>query len=350
MKYFLMTIGVYLLVVCFTFAQKRTVKDGVEYVNFTRDDFKISKRLDEEPIRFDNPLNPFQMFLFLNDTLILSINPDEKNYLGEVYNPFTRKFITKCIPKGRGPGEILEVARCIVSDDKKRIEIVDLNYKKFASYSIDSVLKFGLKYKPKLFDMPSWADYVVVRRDGEVVIRNAYFTFMETIKNDLPPFVKHSNIDNVDESAKCICDPMNVNQGFLRNSYINNDMLFAPFDRPEIQFWNEEFQMFRVMKGPDECVRKYKIRKKDKCVVGCGESFNRYLYTTKKYFYTSYVHGEKGDDSSFSELFKFDYSGNCIARYQIIGVLFGLYIDTKGEYLYGCQDINDYPQIYRYKL
>ena len=72
------------------------------------DDVYYCIYLEAEKIYFTTPLNPKQ-FLFLNDSLVLTKCNHEKHYLAEIYNFNTGKLINKCIPKGRGDSELLQI-------------------------------------------------------------------------------------------------------------------------------------------------------------------------------------------------------------------------------------------------
>ncbi len=333
-------------------AQKSEIKNGVEYVTFTRDDFKTSSKLIGERIEFDSALDPMTIH-FLNDTLILSIARGEQFHHGEVYNLKTGKLVVKCIPKGRGPSEILSFSILKKRYDRGCFDIVDRNYDKFATFNVDSMLTFGIGYKPRLRKLIPCISDVTIDRDGGLICKNFMNTFNDYFVNDVFAFCKYQDQNSVVSSGKVKYGAPRSNDGLLFSSIQNNEYILAMSFFNEIQFWNSNLKKCKVLSGPGDYKPDWKFNKNRGRVYINNEKRTYVSATfTKDRMYIGYLFKTWEEKRTSSEIFVFDWSGGFIHRYEVDKYIKNIYIDENGEYLYGVYHNNRdyYPELYRFRL
>ncbi len=336
-------------------AQKSEIKNGVEYVTFTRDAFKTSVKLKAEQVKFNTPLNPL-LFNFLNDTLILSFSREEKYHLGEIYDVRTGKLLVKCIPKGRGPGELLEVQEFRVSLDFGCFEVFDFNYNKFATFNIDSVLFLGLDYKPNLYEMPLYIGDVVSGLNKKLICKNSWNMFHDKFDNGVFAFCEYDKLKDINlKHTPPYGRPRRSSGEFL--ACPNGSYIYATRYYGEIQFWNKNFKKSKVLIGPNVNRPELYFNKKEGSVeIKDPKITYTSLCLSSNGFYVGYFDVSLRGYGDFMtknrmEIFKIDWNGNFIKRFELDKCVQGLYVDSKGEYLYGTRnDMNSYPKLYRFKL
>ncbi len=355
MRYFIILVLTIVVGVCVT-AQKSEIKNGVEYVTFTRDAFKTSVKLNAEQVKFNTPLNPM-LFYFLNDTLVLTACEDEKYHLGEIYDIRTGALVTKCIPKGRGPGELLQVHTFKRSINKAYFEVSDINYHKYATFNIDSVLMFGLNYKPFLYELPVYIGEAVMNSKNELVCRNRWNMFHDDYDNKVFSFCKYMNLDSMNFDVKPPFGRPRFNYGKFFASPINDEYVYATTFYGDIQFWDKDLKKTKVLTGPSEYRPEFYLYKptghisiKNKRTYFsdlCNNPTSMYLSFYDKLTEEFYDFIKQ----DYMEVFQIGWNGEFMKRFELDKFVHALYVDSKGEYLYGTKyDFESYPKLYRFKL
>ncbi len=296
------------------------------------------------------------LFNFLNDTLILTFSEDEEYHIGEIYDVRTGKLIVKCIPKGRGPGELIEAARFRRSIKTGYFEVVDINYNKFASFNLDSVLKFGLKYKPYLFELPLFVNDAVENKRKELICRNRWNMFHDEFDNGVFAFCKYDKLDTVCIDKKTPHGLPHRNSGEW-NPSPSGGYVYATRFYGEIQLWNGILKKYKVLVGPNKNKPELYFDKKRGYVnTKDPRSYYTSMCVDPGHFYLGYFDMPIGGYDDFMaknrmEIFKIDWNGNFVTRFELDKCVHGLYVDSKGEYLYGTRnDFESYPKLYRFKL
>ena len=146
-----------------------------------------------------------------------------------------------------------------------------------------------------------------------------------------------------------------MNSSFVYVSPISNRILLFHRHDDVLRIFNKKLELKRILKGPEYLTPEYKLKE------GNHVSFKEGFYqsyqgicTTDSAIFALFNPLIKDDNMNKpAEIFKFDWDGNLVHRYKLDKYIYGISVDSKGEYLYGShyeKNFGEYPKLIRYKL
>lgn len=324
---------------------------------FSRKDFIKDTTLTGEVIEFNAPLHPLS-YTVIRDSLIFVTNWDGKPYFIEIYNINSNTHITSIARKGNGPNEVLS---CYLHYRTKSnyFYIHDIIKQNAIKYSIDSVLAMGESYTPYQIKVPEYTSDLTFLNTGDIIGFNNFHFKNEGFDNDVPPLFKLKELAKdtvvIDEKyAKYFT--ANVSSCFVIGSPTSNKIWLINRFKDKIDIYNNKFQLVKTLKGPDNILPEYSIKKGNAVIF--KKEYKGFLscYFTDDAVYLNYI-GVNGISKNENyrkpvEIYKFNWSGELLHRYNLDKYIFNISIDTDEKYLYGTHfgSPAEYPKLIRYNL
>lgn len=251
-----------------------------------------------------------KFYVYHDSILIVGNRQTTTTCFVEVYNLSTQKMIAQLYPKGNGHGEVLS---CIMALSGNTLIIDDFMKSQYAFVDLDSLLQ-----NPFYSVLPQrhpQAQVSMITPFGEkYLVENQYCfscskeqifegkeSIEQGIENGVPRFIvldslsEETDISDVsDDDAKYKYWTRNVAvDGHFVVNPIDSRVLYASFRKAEIEVYDAELSVKKVLKGPFEFVGNYAIKhisNDDLPLVMCHQSV--------PYAYLGYAYNQ-GDDVCF---------------------------------------------------
>ena len=315
-------------------------------LTFDRNDFKSHRYIKSDTIDFQGVLNP-SSFHILRDSLILSI--DKKSSEGHfiyVHNLKNGELLATAGSKGLGPGELLS-CRVQLSGEQENIYVFDYLTQKYSKWSIDSLLKNGIHYKPDVHKLNSDVEQIFFIDDSLVLGYNTLFIENEEYSNGLQEIHKiqlpiSENFKLSDGNEKYF--PSNVNGAFIFASKEKNRIVLADFYKDQLKILDyTNLEIIDQKTGPDLILPDY-YSKDGRAISFMPGLYYRAYYPsiqTREHIYLLYTgikpkkSGMAPIDSKPVEIFKIDWDGNLLSRFTTNTFLTNISINQNETTLYG---------------
>lgn len=312
---------------------------------FMRSDFPESIFVKADTLDFDGPLNPSSFYVF-RDSLVLSIDKrSSEGHFIYFHNLTSNKEVAKAGVKGVGPGELLS-CRVQLSRDQSKLFVFDYLTHKYSIWDIDKALEQGVKYTPEVRNIHPDFEEILFLDDTSIVAYNSMYIESEKFSNGVKAVGKYSlPLDSTDiiVTGDEKFFPPNVNGAYIFASKEKDRVLTADYYKDEIKVYDLALNELDIKNGPDLINPKYFSRD------GRQISFDNGLYYRSYYpsasnsahIYLLYVGADGINTSSVpldnrpTEIFKIDWDGQLLKKFQTDVFLTNISIDNSENFLYG---------------
>jgi hypothetical protein len=292
----------------------------------------------------DSILTPF-CFHVLRDSLVLVENaaPDPF-YLG-IYNLETQKKIAEFGRRGKGPGEMLSarfVSNASNFSDLKEISIFDVVKKRALEYNIDSLIQLQDTYEPRHVDFPDGVFHYSKLDSTNYVCYNSYYLRDRKFHNDVERLFVFNSGSGKPKEFDWDFFTLNVSKGYVLISPQDDRILVPHFYEDKLDVYDKNLNLLKTIAGPDKIELQYRLQYGNHVSFAKNKkSFMGYFPCchTNKYVYLIYrgLNGDRWDDNYTIpvEVFKLDWNGNLISRYQLDRYIYRISVSRDEKYLYG---------------
>lgn len=343
------------------FSSACTEKSTKAPEKFNRQDFMQHSALKGKQIQFDVLADNPGEYYIAQDSLLFVEKRKANPYYIEIYNLHKQTLIQEIARRGKGPNEFLSASYRNKRAYNDTFFIDDVVKSEFSFYSIDSILA-GNPNPLKRVKVPRYTHDCDIFNKDTLVCFNHYYFKSKQFNNDVKPlfFIKLANADN--EAKKGLIGNYytpNVNSSYVFSSPVNDKIFLFHRHTDKLRIFNKKLELERILQGPDKLEPQYTVRNSASSNhVSFKEGFYSSYYDiriTKSAIYALYSLEIKGQISNkTSEVFKFDWDGNLIHRYELDKIIFNISLDSDGKYLYstGYENVKTYskPHLIRYTL
>lgn len=335
-------LSIFLCCACCEKTSTRSIPD----TDFSRKDFRQSISLsDPDTVIIDDALNPLDFYLVKDSMVLIENADDSQTYKAGIYQLKTGRLIREFARKGEGPEEFVSCQLDVRSNLSDSFYLDDFMQNRYWECNLDSLI-FGSRYLQ---------DHFIYSRD---VIRlcplnNIYigynFWFIDEacfdngISSPLGKYEKKTQPSGRQSTGHPYF-VANVTGGFVFCSPDKKQIWVADFYDSRIHIYNDSLQEIKCLHGPDNFKRTFNASpdKEYNHFVSFdrGTSFRGYVAytTTDKHVYLVYE-GTNGTpyrvhDLKPVEVFKLDWEGNLLLRYQLDRYIRTVSIDSQERHLY----------------
>lgn len=323
MKRFVLLLGV--LLVMASCNQKQSVNPD-KLVYLTDDNIPPLQTISFEQVDLPEDECMNSNFFVYDDSILIVCPLRPQTYCLTVMNINTKKIIGRYLPRGNGPGEVMD---CVFHLKQNRL-IVNETTRKLIIIDMDSLLLSGQAYKPAVYQTGIDIVDVDVLTDTTFLFSNIWYMdgCGNKVNEALPEFLvtgKDCQISfEVPEGASAVCS---VNASFLLTNTNLQKVFIAYSYKPQFTLLNSNLDTLKVIYGPDPLIKKqkfieiggalfqdkisgyatgYSISTDSKIFMGSVR-----LYNIPRKEYREVSHKNQG------EIYQFDWDGNMVARYQM---------------------------------
>lgn len=300
------------------YSSKKVIVFPVEMMNKEGKCSTTSSHIDTIDIGYEFTFA--QKFYVYNDTILIVRNREKTtSYFVEVYDLSARKMVAQLYPRGNGHGELLS---CLLALNGNMLIVNDFMKSQYALVNIDSLLQ-----NPSYSVLPqrhSHSSAPTITPFGEkYLIENEYcfscskeeiYKGMESIEqgieNGVSRFIVLDSLSNEFETNEETSDD-NKYKYWTRNvacdgqvvvNPTSSKVLYASFGKPEIEVYDADLSIIKLLKGPFELEGHYAVEQYE------GDRLSQVMcYQNIPYAYLGYAFNQ-GDIVSF--LFIGDYLVN----------------------------------------
>ena len=326
-------------------------------IRFDRNSFPTVTILEAEEIDFDAPLNP-ATFEIISDSLIIAHNWTGNPYYMELYNINDKQPVMNFAKRGRGPNEYLSAYISYKTHLDDSFILFDIHTNRASLYSIDSLMLLGEKYTPERIKIPHFIGNDIAQLDSSTfLIFNKYFVndkkYSNNIDKCLFAFDKHEDIDYSVISDGFKYFTHNVTDGFIAVSPSHDKVWVFYQKENRIEVFNKLLEPVKTLIGPETFEPDYYIREGTNNHISFKISTRTYWrsFYNNDHIYVIYIGEYDKKQEQPRNIFKFNWNGDLLHRYQLDRNLYTIYVDTQEEYIIGTEYIpGHYPKLIKYKL
>ena len=353
-----------IILICFI-NRCKTPDEKHETIYFEREDFNQQfdlkgERIVLDSIMYDN--NPLSHTL-IRDSLVFVSYWDGTPYFLKIFNLNTMENVANLARKGRGPNEYLSCMLNYRTADNY-FYIFDGARRQGSRYNIDSVLLLGKSYTPINVKLPNYTRNFMFLNDSTIIGYNGFYFNHEKFGNKVDPLFKmnlQDDIDDLIDLTNADYFTFNVSNAHIFISPEENYLWLIDRFKDRIDVYNKDFEIIKTYIGPDNITPEYEIRPRSDNSVRLKnyrwESYPYPGYYTKNALYLLY-HGIDGAHRNYvpstTEVFKFSWSGELLARYHLDKLILGITVDSDENYIYGAHSPHwfgsEINELIRYKI
>ena len=304
--------------------------DKVTYLS--KDDLPPLQQLNLEqiPLPEENVMGAYNYLVYHDSVLIIKYDQPHPHFF-TIMNLNTKDIVGSYFAKGNGPGEMLFPLGWLQGN---RVTIYDGSKIQLAVLNMDSLLRYRQRYKPEIIILsakngPDFEPFYALS-DTSFICFNRWY--MENCGNpvneNVPEFLKFGHNGQINFEAPedaWVVYSCNYTR-FASN--LERDKIFVAYNyKPQFKLLDMNFDTIRVINGPDPVERqKYKND-----IIGglSSELHSDYamdMTSTENFVFvlmdvsTRNLTGQEKFESRGKvkkELYKFDWDGNLLARYQL---------------------------------
>lgn len=333
--------------------------------SFVREDFKESKELKHtEEIVIDNLLHPAS-FRIMHDSILVASNQPDCEYLLELYSLHTLQPLAQLIRKGNGPDEMLSCSMDAHSNTTPQFYLQDMRTNTWYTVNIDSICKHRslqiqskFQYSSEVLHTVGLCPYDEERYIGYHMWYLDSKEFNNGIDSPISFYKKNENSGKGINDFTYFVGPANGALLFQHPS--TKDIWALDIHRDLIRIYNDSLREIRRIEGPDHFRPQY-ARKESNAPIAfisfAGEhEYSSYIdyYLTGQHLYLVYVGSDHSEEGHLPpvEIFKLDFDGNLLCRYQADQYLYSISIDKDEKYLYamGRASAQEEARLWKYEL
>ena len=325
-------------IVCITFFLTLLVSCKNEENNFLKSDKVVYLTEDSEPLlqkvteyeKIDLPeeetmASYFHVYL---DTILVIVHNMPDPYWLTIMNLKTMKVVANYFKKGNGPEEMLFNDTYLHNN---RLLFIDRVALKFSILNLDSVMRLRQSYKPHFFYLSS-TGYATLDAltDTSFLFYNSWYleNAGEKINKDTPELIITGADANYNYEPQKEATVVNIVSGAGVLSDVNRQKVFIyHFYKPQITLLNSNLDTIKIICGP-EPIEKYKYEDKGDFGGLWPVLYNEYyrkgistdnfiLVKNNRLYNVPPKKLTEVRENHKPEIFKFDWEGNLIARYQV---------------------------------
>lgn len=355
-----------ILVECLAACNPDKRKEEKEKV-FTKEDFAENKALrNPEEIVLNDVLNP-ALAVVVKDSLLLVNNQPGSEYFLEIYSLNTLSPIVQLVRRGNGPDEMTACVLVAHTERNPFFYLQDTSTKTYYKINLDSTVQYrSLCIVSKFRYSSRIAQHAgICMVDARHYIGyNRWYLEDEEYGNGLDSSLDIYSVEygqneqEEKESFPYFVEPVNGALSFVNPE--TGQIWSLDMHRDRISVYDDSLRLARVFVGPDNFRPEYAIRKMPTPVkfVGFANGLEYRAYTdyflTDKHVYLVYEGEEHFDLENMTpvEVFKLDFQGNLLCRYEVDRHIYSISLDSNEEYLYGMakNSVMEEAVIVRYKL
>ncbi len=277
--------------------------------------------LEEVPT---NDVLEFAERCFVFDSILVVQNYSNSNkHLLEFVDLNTMKVKRKCIMRGNGPNEFIDI---IANNSGNNLLIDAYMNNKFAKIDVAEYLD---DEEAKI----DYVDYFFVCQGLDLLNENHFivvnpYRFINKemkIEQDEPRFLILEGTDNIERDG--LISAMNVNRGVIMINTDAQRICYYSRDIPEIEIYDFNFNLLKTVKGPDKMVPEYSISRQSVNYLSDIPQSYTYSCFDDSYMYLAYegrilnaqeiiMSGGKIENSD-TWIFKLDWKGNVKDSYKV---------------------------------
>jgi hypothetical protein len=344
-----------ILLICIICSISYSCKNKIpdHFISFSYPDFQKEKKITGEKIILQGITDSRQMTHYKQFVICEEIKSDQ---LLSVFNIDTREKEFGFLPKGRGPGELLDVTDMEINPDRHELLVFDVITHRYNVYQLDSLL---IKRKRQ----PEFSGEISANPYGDQLIRVNDTTYLGTGVASRVNFYdakgnitgKAGNYDLFNNNEKDIWLTQ-IYKGHLRYNYSNGKIVFLNKLTDVIEFYDNNI-LEKVIQGPAHFDAVYKIvsinggyamamvRKKTHIAYDLTWSDDDYIFA----LYSGNLSDEKGF-RHFTNILTFSWEGKPLEHYILDIPVFAISVDIEKRIIYGLNDENQQPFLVKYKF
>jgi len=365
----LFTVILFVFTTCDT---HKGIDSKLSFERFDRDSFPSVQKVDGELLSYDSSLYPVSFRLIQDSILYVELlHRSSEGYLAKLYKFPEMEYIKSILYSGRGPGEFLSARLIYQNIFSNSFIIHDVVGSRIASYRIDSTLNHTINYAPEVYRISDAVLFFTKVNDTLLLGYNSYYLNNSEFPNlnNVDEFVLFNHKGETFDYAKPTdikLFTLNAVGASLLASEEKNRIIVADYYKDQIRFYDKAFKLIKALEGPDLLAPTYRVVKSHSNTVlfERGKMFGAFeeVCSTSEHVFLLYknlngidVGGEDGIDPMYhvpSEVYKFTWDGQPIACYQLDRFIWGMSVDSKGEYIYGThwKTYGEQAELVRYKL
>ena len=302
-------------------------------------------------------------YVYHDSILIVNKTSQLDTYCIELVNLNNGNAIGKYLRRGNGPNEVLNL---IVLNYQNRLNITDIQKEQVIIFNIDSAICARNNYKPIIKKMNNFFFRHDILTDSSIIIYNPWhLSNCGNLANEKIPELEIINLNDLNyKIPKDALYTANEADAFVVSNIKKNRLFLAYRKYPLFSFLDFDLDTIKIIKGPETIKRKnykYKILEGEICNK-IRNTYSSFTYSTDNYlfvctnricgFYPKSIEEHKRIiNNNKPELFKFDWDGNLIARYQMPKNFVNLSFSEDSNTLYmTAKDENDELCLYKAQL
>ena len=334
-------------------------------VVFTRADFKETKALtDAEEIEIDSLLYPAS-FRVLDDTVLVVGNQPVCEYQLELYSLNTLQPLAQLVRKGNGPEEMLSCGLCLNSNCSRDFYLRDMATQTCYAVNLDSLLKrrrfvplSSFRYSSEVL----MTSDIYERDSAHYVGCHMWYSPDERYSNgvEAPLAVFRKGEESGKDMFSYRYFTGEVLGACLFPNREDGTLWAADMHRDRISVYDDSLNVVFTLTGPDHFQMGYEVIQSNSPIPFVsftgGRNIHAYVdyFLTDKHIYLLYEGTEHFDPIQLSpvEMFKLDYKGNLLCRYQFDRYVYSISVDRSEQHLYCAsrKTLEEPPVVLKYAL
>ncbi len=317
---------------------------------FILSDFKVEKKLIGERIILQGITDSRQMAHFNHFVICEEIKSDQ---LLTVFNIDTRQKEFGFLPKGRGPGELLDVTDMEINIYKNELLVFDAITDQFNVYHLDSLLikkKRQPEFSGKINGSPSGEQLIKVNDSTYLGPGLSARFYIYNSKGIVTSKVGNYNFFNNSEKDTWLTQ---IYRGQIAYNYKSGKIAFLNKLTDIIEFYDEN-TLEKIIQGPNKFEAVYKIMAIDGgFALAHRKKHTRVAYndtwSNDKYIFSLYSGKLWGDIGfHFSDVLTFSWDGKPLEHYILNIPIFAISVDAEKRIIYGLNDESQEPFLVKY--
>ena len=340
-----------------------SVKTEEGNVVFTREDFAETQQLmNPEEILMDDLLNPAS-FRVVRDSILVVSNQNNCEFMLELYSLNTLEPLAQLARRGNGPEDMLSCAALLNHSNSSQFGLQDWVAKNYYTVDLDSLLKGRLVPISKFMYSSEILETVGLcpMDEQHYIAYHMWYLDDKTYSSAPKPLAIYGvNEDRGKDMGDFNSFVASVNGALIFQHPESEEIWTLDLHRDRIQIYNDSLELIRTIQGPDNFTPQYTEIKTPAPITFIGftegNDYRAYsdYFMTDKHLYLVYEGNKKYDPEALTpvEIFKLDYQGNLVCRYQLDRNVYSISVDSSEEHLYCAsrESVKEPPTLLKYTL
>ena len=303
--------------------------------------------------------------VYNDSVLIINKSYSSDSFLLSLVNLKNHSLIGEYYKRGNGPNELLRIAAI---NYQNRLTVYDITKNQISFFYLDSALSNRQFYRPNIQSMEGrdFGKFDLLTDTTLIFYNPWHLKNCGNVANEYAPELLISGLDGdfkyiPPENAAFVA---NEAQAYIVSNIDKNRVFIAYNSIPQFTFLNTNLDTIKVIHGPDIIKRKnYKYKNiNGEIYNSIKNSYSSSIYTDDNNIFVSnkrisglimkdFVEFTKTLNNNRPELFRFDWEGNLIARYQLPSRFSSISFSETTNTLYiTVRDENDELCLYKAQL